>query len=195
MYTDNRHRRAQTWPSCSWNSCGGQLSPVISLILCDRLSNKYHNVHVTNKHPLLFHFFSSLQGDVNQPRVAFRAREWARACPLSASRCRFPYQYVATGIFEHECKNQLNGEQSESRERFFLDSGVKVKPKLRKLDEASQPPTPHPSLHHTHKIAFPGEQCFTCALHEGLRLSDKNVMSRLTTTKNTSIHSILSADA
>lgn len=135
------------------NSCGGQLSTVISLILCDRLSNKYHKVHVTNKHPLLFHFFSSLQGDVNRPHVAFRARERARACPLSTSRCRFPYKYVATGIFEHECKNQLNGEQSESdvaesRERFFLDYGVKVKPKLRKLDEASHPPT-SPSITHT----------------------------------------------
>lgn len=43
----------------------GQLFTVISFLLCDRLSNKYHNVHVTNKHQLLFHFFSSLQGDVN----------------------------------------------------------------------------------------------------------------------------------
>lgn len=45
----------------------GQLFTVIpfTFFVCDRLSNKYHNVHVTNQHQLLFHFVSSLQGDVN----------------------------------------------------------------------------------------------------------------------------------
>lgn len=63
------------------------------------------------------------------------------------------------GIFEHECKNQLKREQSKSnvctrryQEVFFGitgwgKNGVKVKPKLRKQDEASPPPL------HT-KIAF-----------------------------------------
>lgn len=53
----------------------GQLFTVISFLLCDRLSNKYHNVHVTNKHQLLFHFSSSLQGDTHThgcPRVLFK---------------------------------------------------------------------------------------------------------------------------
>ncbi len=47
----------------------GQLSTVIPYfvcLLCDRLSNKYLTVHVTNKHQLLFHFFSSLQVDTSE---------------------------------------------------------------------------------------------------------------------------------
>lgn len=42
----------------------GQLFTVISFLLCDRLSNKYHNVHVTN---FFFTFSSSLQGDITPP--------------------------------------------------------------------------------------------------------------------------------
>lgn len=49
-------------------------------LLCDRLSNKYHNVHVTNKHQLIFHSFSSLQGDI-------KTHTWLSKSPFSTSRC------------------------------------------------------------------------------------------------------------
>lgn len=72
------------------------------------------------------------------------------------------------GIFEHECKNQLNGEQSKSnvcthryREVFGLQAeknGVKVKPKLHKQDEAFPD--------YTHTNSFLGELCFKYTLHE-----------------------------
>ena len=74
-------KRGQAGPK---NSCKDSFL-LFFFLLCDRLSNKYHNVYVTNKHQLLFHFFSSLQGDINPscgcPRVLFF---------FSTSRCCFP---------------------------------------------------------------------------------------------------------
>lgn len=76
----------------------GQLFTVIPLfffnlfffLLCDRLSNKYHNVHVTNKHQLLSPLLSqSLQCDNNPPR---------RGCPrvlfFSTCRCLLSIKYM-----------------------------------------------------------------------------------------------------
>lgn len=59
----------------------GQLFTVISFLLCDRLSNKYHNVHVTNEHQLLFHFKVTLTQHLAVQKSFF-----------STSRCRFPYK-------------------------------------------------------------------------------------------------------
>ncbi len=87
------------------------------------------------------------------------------------------------GIFEHECKNQLNEEQSKSNVfcRSFL--GFQAEEKMvSKRNQSFANRMKHPPLLHT-KIAF--LENFALSIHymknffnEGLRVNDKNVMSQ-----------------
>lgn len=111
---------------------------------------------MTNKHQLLFHFFSSLRHDPSHPHSPPPTLPLTSNGSQSTSTCCFD------GIFEHECKNRLNGEQSESNIWmrsywfYFLIISVKVKPKLRELNEA--PPHPPPYRHHKARHALQTQQ-------------------------------------